>query len=99
LRLHLGRQIADFVEEQGAARRLLEQPAPRRVRAGKGALLVPEQLALENPLGERGAVDREIRTVGAAAALVQRAGDQLLARAAFAGDEDRRLRGGDLRDL
>ena len=40
--LHLGRDVADLVEEERAARRLAEQAAPRPLRAGERALLVSE---------------------------------------------------------
>ncbi len=53
-------------------------------RPGEGALLVAEQLALQQRLGNRRAVDRQERPVGAAAVLVEGAGDQLLAGAALA---------------
>ena len=39
----------------------------RRVRPGEGALLVAEQLALQQGLGDGGAVDGQERPVGAAA--------------------------------
>ena len=53
------RHVADLVEEEGAAVGLLEAaPVAPLVRAGEGALLVAEQLALEERLGQRGAVDR-----------------------------------------
>ena len=51
-------------------------------RAGERALLVAEQLALEQVLGDRRAVDRDERRPCARAQLVQRAGEQFLAGAA-----------------
>ena len=47
LGLQLERQLADLVEEQGAAVRHLEAARPIAARAGEGALHVAEQLALE----------------------------------------------------
>ena len=58
LGLQLERQVADLVEEQRAAVGQLEAARPsRRDGAGEGALLVAEQLALEQAGGQRGAVD------------------------------------------
>jgi hypothetical protein len=56
-RLHLG----DLVEEQRAAVRELEDARAAIVRAGERPLLVAEDLALEQRLGNRGAVDRDER--------------------------------------
>ena len=47
LRLQLQRNVADLVQEQRAAVRELEATDALRDRAGERALLVPEQLALE----------------------------------------------------
>ena len=51
-------QLADLVEEERAAVGQLELPELARVRAGEGALLVAEQLGLDQGVGDRGAVDR-----------------------------------------
>ena len=48
--------LADLVEEERAAVGLLEEAAPRPIGAGERAALVAEELALEQRLGERGAV-------------------------------------------
>ena len=61
LGLQLERQGADLVEEQGAAVRQLEQARLGGDRAGEGALLVAEQLALEQVGRDRGAVDLDER--------------------------------------
>ena len=55
--VHLG----DFVEQQRAAGRLLELADAARDRAGEGALLVAEQLGLQQVLRDRRAVDRDER--------------------------------------
>ena len=47
LGLQVERQLADLVEEQRAAVRDLEPTFPHPGRAGERALLVPEQLALD----------------------------------------------------
>src|SRR6185503_5918845 len=67
-------------------------------RAGERALLVAEQLALEQRLGERAAVDLDERAVRALAQPVDRARDQLLAGAALARDEHGRVARRDLLD-
>ena len=85
--LRLERHVADLVEEQRAALRLLEAPGRACRRAGEGALLVAEQLALDQLARDRRHVDRDERAVAALAVVVQRAGDQLLAGAALAGDQ------------
>ena len=59
---------------------------------------MPEQLALEQGLGDGGAVDRDKRAVGAWAVAMNSAGHELLAGPAFAGDEHGRVRGRDTRD-
>src|SRR5258706_42002 len=59
LGLHLRRDVADLVEEEGPAGGLLEQAPPGGVRAGERSLLVAEELALEEALGQRRAVDRQ----------------------------------------
>ena len=58
-------------------------------RAGERAAHVAEELALEERLDDRGAVDRDEPLRAARPQLVQRARDQLLARARLAGDERR----------
>ena len=61
-------------------------------RAGERALLVAEQLALQQRLGQGGAVEADERPVPPRAARVDRPGDQFLADAALAADQHRRLR-------
>ena len=89
LHLHLERDLADLVEEQRAAVGELEAAGAVADRAGERAALVAEQLALDEAFGDRRAVDLDERAVLARRAEVQRAGDELLARAALAGDEHR----------
>ena len=86
------RQVADFVEEQRAAMRQLEASGLAGVRAGERALLVAEQLRLEQRLGNRRAVDGDERAVGAVAERVQRAREELLAGAALPEQQHRRVR-------
>ena len=81
---------ADFVEEQRPAVGQLEAPRLVAVRAGEGAAHVAEELALDQVLGDRAAVDRDqLPVLARRVAVVQRLDDQLLADAALAGDQDR----------
>ncbi len=88
--LALGGQghLPDLVEEEGAAVSQLEFADPLGHGAGEGAALVAEELALQQVLGDGGAVDGDEELLGARAVLVDGAGDELLAGAALAGDED-----------
>src|SRR5712671_2372951 len=79
LRLHGRRHVADFVEEQRAAVGLLELAEVARGRPGERALLVAEQLRLDELGRDRRAVDGDERPLAARAALVDRARDELLA--------------------
>ena len=78
------RDLADLVEEQRPAVGLLEAPFAAAGRAREGALLVAEQLALEQRLGQRRAVELDERCRRAGAVLVDSLRDELLARAALA---------------
>ena len=83
--LGLERHVADLVEEQGAALGLLEPPDLARIGAGERALLVTEQLALDQLARDRRHVDRDERPAAALAVVVDRLGDQF-----FAGARTRR---------
>ena len=89
--LDLGRRahLADLVQEQGALVRRLEEPVLETVGAREGAALVAEELALEEGVLERAAVDDRQGRGRARAVGVERPGDQLLAGAALALDQDR----------
>ena len=75
---------------------VLEAPLPLRARAGEGALLVPEELALQEALRERRATERHEVAVLARAVVVDGLGEELLAGAALAGDEHGDVGRGDL---
>src|SRR5215207_9923320 len=57
LRLEVQPHLADLVEQQGAVVRALERALHTLDRARERALLVAEQRALDEPLGQRGAVE------------------------------------------
>ncbi len=88
LDLEGGRDVADLVEEERAAVGELEAPLLAADGAGEGALLVAEELGLEERLGEGRAVHLDEGLVGARRLLVKRLGDELLAGAGLAQDED-----------
>ncbi len=92
LHLRRRRHLRDLVEEERPAIRELEAALAAVGRAGERALLVAEDLALEQRLGNRGAVDRHERHLRARAQLVDGLRDQLLAGARLAPDEHRCLR-------
>ena len=68
------------------------------VGAGEGAALVAEELGLEELEGEGGAVDLDEGALAAGGAVVDGAGDELLADAGLAPDEDGGIGVGDLID-
>src|SRR5262249_15278841 len=84
--------LADLVEKKRAAGALFEAADPLSLGAGEGAALVAEQLAFDEALWDRAAVDGQERLVGASAMLVDRAGHELLALAAIAEHKNRRIR-------
>src|SRR6478672_2780606 len=88
LGLDAGLHLGDLVEEEGAAVGELEAALAAIAGVGEGAALVAEDLALEQGLGHGRAVDGHEGAAGAGGELVERAGDQLLAGAGLAVDED-----------
>jgi hypothetical protein len=90
--------IRRSVEEERAVVRELEPARLPRDGAGERALLVAEELALDQIARDRGAVHADERLVLARAVLVERARDELLAGAALARDEHRARRVRDLLD-
>jgi hypothetical protein len=89
LRLEVERQLPDLVEEDGPAVRLLEGPLAQPVGAREGPLLVPEQLALDEGLGDGRAVDRDEGRLATPRSVVDGAGDELLAGAGLAENGDK----------
>ena len=95
LDLHGRRELPDLVEEKRSAVGLFESPdAPAR-RPGEGALLVPEQLALQQGFGKGAAVHRDERPCGPGTQVVDQAGEEFLAGPAFPADQDGGAAGGD----
>ena len=89
LGLHFRRDVADLVQEQRAAVRELETAGAACRRARERALLVSEQLALEQARRQRRGAHPDERAVAPRAEVVDRARDQLLAGARLAEEQDR----------
>src|SRR5581483_2637832 len=88
LDLRLRGELADLVEEERAAARDLDEAEPQLARAREGALLVAEDLAVDEVALEPAAVDRDPGPVAARRLGVERVRDELLAGAGLAHDED-----------
>ncbi len=88
------RELAHLVQEERAAVRRAHQARRVVVGAREGALLVAEELGLEQGRSDGGAVDGHQRALAARAG-VQGVGGELLAGARFAGHQHRELRGRD----
>ena len=88
LSLQRQRQIADLIEHQRAAVRGLDFAYRLSRRTGERALLVTEELAFEQRLGNRGTVDGNETFIAARRERVQRPRQQLFAGAAFAQQQD-----------
>ena len=95
-RLQAHVHFGDFVEQQRAAIGLLEFADAASERAGEGALLVAEQLGLQEVIRDRRAIDGNERLPGAGRAGVQVARQHFLAGAALAGDQHGGVGAGDL---
>ena len=90
-RLHVGAHLGDLIQKQRAARGTLDHAGVAAGRAGETAPLEAEQLGLDQRRRQGTAVDAKERSGTAPAARVDRLGDQLLARAALAGNQYGRL--------
>ena len=87
-RLGVRGQIADLVEEDGAALGQLESADAPGDGAGEGTFLVAEQFALDEPGRQGGAVDLDERLVLPPAVGMDRPRNEFLARPRLARDED-----------
>ncbi|CBH24311.1 Transcriptional regulatory protein containing a sigma-54 interaction domain [Salinibacter ruber M8] len=94
LRLRREAHVPDLVQKQRALVGLLELADALLRGPGKGPLLVPKQLTLDQLTRDRGTVYLHHRFIGPARFVVQPLGHELLAGAVLAGDEHPRLRGG-----
>ena len=85
--LHPRGHLSDFVEEDGAVRGHLEQAGLVAVGAREAAAGVPEELRLEQRVGQARTIERDHPVGAASATLVNELGDHFLAHAGFPGDE------------
>src|SRR6059036_175444 len=92
LRLVVGPQLTDLVQEDRSAVGLLEIPPPLRDGTGEATPDVAEQLALEQLGRDGGHVDRDERRTGAGAQAVGRPREQLLACSGLARYQNRQRR-------
>ncbi len=92
LHLERRRHLGDLVQEQRAAVGFLEEPELVDGGAGERAAHVAEELGLEQGLGHGAAVHGHERPRRARARVVDGLGDDLLAGAGFALDQQRRVR-------
>ncbi len=97
LGLHGRGDVADLVEEDRPLVGQLEPAFPPGVGRGEGASLVAEEFALQERLGQGRAVDGH-EVPPELGRVVDRLGDQLLARAGLPLDQDGGLRPGDVAD-
>ena len=96
LRLEVEPELADFVEEEGAFPGGADEAEVVAVGAGEGAAAVAEELAFEQVAGDGGAVEGDEGLLRAVREFVDGAGEDLLAGAALAGDQDVDVGLGDL---
>ena len=85
--------LTDFVKEQGTSMRQLEAPPPLAHGPGEGPFLVTEQLALQQGLGQGGAVHGDEGLLGPRTPVMDGPRHQLLSRPRLARYKDRRVRG------
>ena len=90
LRLQRDRHVADLVEEHGSAVGSLEHAATAVLGVGECAALMAEQLRFEQRFGNRGADHLLERLAAARRGVVDRPGQQALAGAGLAQQEERR---------
>ncbi len=87
-RLHLGADIANLVEKNGAAIRDFKFALAAGDSACERAFFVAEEVTFQKTFRDSSAVELEIGAVGARAVPVDEISHQLLARARLASDED-----------
>jgi hypothetical protein len=98
LGLQRQRELGDLVQVDRAPLGVLELAGLPAVRPGEGALLVAEELGLEQAVRNRGAIDLDERPVAASRVRMDGAGDEVFPDAALAPDQDCRVRVRDVLD-
>src|SRR6266446_3640234 len=81
--LQLERNVTYFIKKQSSLVRDLEPAGLSHDGAGKGTLLVPKQLALEEAGGDGGTIQPDKRPIPALAQIMNGPGDELLSRSRF----------------
>jgi hypothetical protein len=94
-RLELDRDIADLIQEQGAAVRQFEPARLGSESAGEGATLVPKEFAFQQAAWNSGTVELHHGSLAAAAQLMDGARDELFSGPGFTQQEDGRIAGCD----
>ncbi len=97
--LHGKRGRGDLVKEQGAAVRRLEPSGAAANSAGESTGLMPEQLGIQQRLRQRRAVELDEGAIPAGREIGKTVGNQLLAGAALADDQDRAIERGKARHM
>ena len=92
-------RVGDLVEQQGPPVGQLETADAPTLGTGEGPGLVAEELGLDQGLGDRRAVQLDLRAVPTRREKVQALGHQLLARPPFAHDQNRPVERRDAGDL
>jgi len=92
-------QFADFVEEEGAALREFDFADFAIAGAGEGAAFVTEEFVFEERVGNGGAIESDERLLAAMRKLMDGAGEEFLAGAAFAEKQNGGVGGSDFLEL
>ena len=99
LRLRGQGKVDDLIEEQGSPSGKLELPLLSLMGTRERALLIAKEFRLDQGVRYRAAVDGDKRLLASSAQLMDGPGDELLASAGLALDEDRERGVGHLLDL
>src|SRR5271168_5046452 len=88
-------QVADFVEQEGTAIRVLKASRSLAHGSGERTSFMPEKLALDQARWNRRAVDRYETVISTRAGVVNRLGDDLLTGSRFSMNENGAIHGRD----
>lgn len=96
LGLELQGHIPHLIQEKGSPIGMLKTAFSHLFRAGERAGVMTKELIIQQVFIEGGAIHRNKRLVSPRAVVVDRLGDQLLARSGFPLNQNRGIRGGDV---
>jgi hypothetical protein len=91
LGLHRQGHLADFIQEETPASRLLQQAGLRLVRPGERAFFIPKQLGFDHAIGQCRDVLSEKVPIAPTAVLMNAERQQILAHAGFSPQVDWQL--------